>query len=165
MIAVAGLIVMLVVMVIELQISTRNQRYLQTMGAIAAPDPVFPVMRVAYPGVFVAMALEGSTHAAGTVLPILGASVLLLAKAFKAWAILALDGRWTFRVFVLPDAPLVTTGPYRWFRHPNYIAVTGELIGFALLVAAPLSGVAGLLFFGELLRRRIRSEEEALQIR
>ena len=48
--------------------------------------------------------------------------------------------RWSFRVLVLPGAPLVTTGPYRYLRHPNYLAVLGEFAGVALALAAPVTG-------------------------
>ena len=51
------------------------------------------------------------------------------AKALKWWAIDTLGGAWTFRVIVVPDAPLVARGPYRWLRHPNYVGVLGEFIG------------------------------------
>lgn len=174
MIPVAALLVLLAVMLVELRVSMANERRLRTMGAVAAPDPVYRVMRLAYPGVFVAMAAEGAAgwwrEAGGSWLAgggwlVAGGAILLLAKLFKLWAVTSLAGRWTYRVFVLPGAPLVTAGPYRWFRHPNYIAVVGELVGFALLVHAPVSGVLGTLGFGELLRRRIRAEEEALEIR
>jgi len=65
-------------------------------------------------------------------------------------------------VFVVPGAPLVRSGPYRWMRHPNYIGVIGELVGFALLVEARVTGPVAVLVFSELLRRRIRAEEQAL---
>ena len=66
-----------------------------------------------------------------------------LAKALKAWAIATLGPRWTFRVLVLPGAPLVQSGPYRFIAHPNYLAVVGELVGVAVIVWAPITGVAG----------------------
>jgi len=70
--------------------------------------------------------------------------------------------RWTFRVLVLPGSPLVASGPYRWLRHPNYLAVIGELAGVAATVWAPITGVVAGLGFGWLIRRRIRVEEQAL---
>ena len=178
MIPILALAAMLSIMLIELQVSRRNEQTLCARGAVAAFDPVYPLMRVAYPGLFVAMAAEGlltapaglhviETAADGGVprLTIAGILVLGVAKALKTWAIRSLDGRWTFRVFVLPGAPLIQTGPYRWLRHPNYVAVVGELIGFALLVSAPVTGIGSVLIFGALLHRRIRSEEQALDLR
>jgi methyltransferase len=48
---------------------------------------------------------------------------MFLAKALKFWAIASLRTRWTYKVLVVPALPLVTTGPYQWMRHPNYVAV------------------------------------------
>jgi methyltransferase len=85
-----------------------------------------------------------------------------MSKALKISAISALGVRWTFRVLVLPGAPLVKTGPYRVVRHPNYIAILGELAGVALIVWAPITGVIAFVAFGALIRRRIRVEEREL---
>ena len=63
---------------------------------------------------------------------------------------------------MLPGAPLVTTGPYAFIHHPNYVAVVGELIGMALMMHAAVTGPLMTLFFMELLRRRIAAEERAL---
>jgi len=163
MIVIAALALVLLSMLVELRISRRNEGVLLSRGAIQPPDPVYGTMRWAYPGAFVGMAAEGLWRGTpGVRLMIAGAIVLVAAKLLKAWAIHSLRGRWTYRVFVLPDAPLVTGGPYRWLRHPNYLAVVAELTGFAILVGARWSGPFGVLFFGELLRQRIRAEERAL---
>ena len=84
------------------------------------------------------------------------------AKALKFWAMTHLGARWTFRVLVLPGAPLVATGPYRLLRHPNYVAVMGEIVAVAVALQAPVAGVAAALGFGWLIRRRIVVEERAL---
>ena len=91
-----------------------------------------------------------------------GLAVFGAAKALKAWAISSLGVRWTFRVLVPPGDPLVTRGPYRVLRHPNYVAVCGEILGVALTVWAPFTGTAALAGFGWLLRRRIAVEDRAL---
>jgi methyltransferase len=138
---------------------------LRANGAIEANDPVFAVMRLAYPGVFVAMAVEG---AIGGVQPgpmvFTGVAVMFAAKALKFWAIASLGTRWTYKVLVIPALPLVTTGPYRWMRHPNYVAVVGELIAMALMTRARVTGPLGTLFFGWLLWRRITAEERAMEL-
>jgi methyltransferase len=162
-IAVAALAVVLLSMLVELRISRRNERLLLSRGAVQPPDPVYRTMRWAYPGVFAGMAAEGIWRGAPSArLMIGGAIVFAAAKLLKGWAIYSLRGRWTYRVFVLPGAPLVTGGPYRWLRHPNYLGVVGEIAGFALLAGARWSGPIGVLLFGELLRQRIRAEERAL---
>jgi methyltransferase len=162
-IALAALVIVLVLMLVELRISRANEQRLLERGAVQPPDPVYSSMRLAYPGTFVAMAIEGAVS--GSVdrwLVVAGVLILAGGKLLKAWAIRTLGDRWTYRVFVVPGAPLATGGPYRWLRHPNYVGVVGELLGFALLVGARLTGPIALVVFGELLRRRIRAEEQAL---
>jgi methyltransferase len=112
------------------------------------------------------MAIEGTLRGA-LVIPVMwaGLVVFLAAKALKTWAIASLGHRWTYRVLVLPDAPLVTRGPYAFIRHPNYVGVIGELVGFAMLTGALVSGPLATIVFAELVRRRIVAEEKALGIR
>lgn len=163
MIAAGALVVVLLLMLVELRISQANERMLLGQGAHQPADPVYKTMRIVYPGTFVVMAAEGALSgpfARGGV--IAGVVVLVAGKLLKAWAIRSLGDRWTYRVFVIPDVPLVRSGPYRWMRHPNYVGVIGELVGFALLVGARFTGPVAVLVFGELLRRRIRAEEQAL---
>ena len=155
----------LVMMLAELWLSMSNERVLRANGAVEANDPVFAVMRLAYPGVFVAMAVEG---AIGGVQPgpmvFTGVAVMFAAKALKFWAIASLGTRWTYKVLVIPALPLVTRGPYRWMRHPNYVAVVGELIAMALMTHARVTGPLGTVFFGWLLWRRITAEERAIEL-
>jgi methyltransferase len=150
-------------MIGELWLSRRNERALLRRGAVGVDDPAYGTMRWAYPGVFVAMAAEGVwTGPAPIPLASAGAGVMAAAKLLKYWAIASLGERWTYRVFVLPGAPLVTTGPYRFLRHPNYVAVVGELVGMALLTGAGVTGPLGVVYFSLLLARRIMSEEKAI---
>jgi methyltransferase len=157
--------IVVITMLVEFVVSRRNERALQERGAVIPPDPAYPVMRWAYPACFIAMTIEGVlTAGRGRSFFVPGVVLFLAAKALKAWAITSLGERWTYRVFVLPGAPLVLRGPYMFVRHPNYIAVIGELIGFALISGARVSGIVALLGFGYLLRVRIASEEKALGI-
>ena len=162
-IAVISLAAVLVMMLGELWLSRSNERWLFAHGAVASPDPVFATMRWAYPAAFVAMAAEGviTNPAFGPVM-LIGAALLVVAKAVKFWAIGTLGRRWTYRVLVLPGAPLVSGGPYRLVRHPNYVGVVGELVAMALLSGARITGPLAVLGFGWLLLRRIAAEERAL---
>jgi methyltransferase len=94
-----------------------------------------------------------------------GAILFSAAKLLKWWAVASLGPAWTFRVIVVPGAPLVDAGPYRAMRHPNYVAVMGELIGVALMAGAAIAGPLSALLFGLLIGKRIAVEEEALSVR
>jgi methyltransferase len=164
MTAVVALVAVAVMMLIEQRVSLANERWLRLQGAVEPPRDVFATMRWAYPTVFVAMAIEGLL--AGPPPPawmLAGLVVFVIGKLVKVWAIRSLGQRWTFRVLVLPNAPLVTTGPYGWVRHPNYIGVIGELVGMALFTGARITGPLATLAFGLLIRARIKVEEEALR--
>jgi len=160
------LVGILLMMLLELRVSQSNERLYRQQGAIDAPDPVYGLMRWAYPGAFVLMAIEGALVGRSLDgLAIAGALVFVAGKALKMWAIRTLGPRWTYRVLVLPDAPLVREGPYTRLRHPNYVGVLGELIGMGLMMRALVTGPIATLFFAELLRRRIAAEERALGLR
>ena len=119
-------------MLLEARRSAANERALRAAGAVEPADDVYRVMQLAYPACFLAMVLEawmrgggfGGTTLAGVV-------VFTGAKALKYWAIATLGERWTFRVLVPPASERTLRGPYRLLRHPNYVAVVGELVGFA----------------------------------
>jgi len=163
-VAAAAVSAVLVMMLAELKRSRGNEKRLRENGAVEPPGDVYRAMAVVYPGMFVAMALEGALSGpSGDVVLITGFGVFAAAKLLKLWAISALGPRWSYRVLVLPGAALVSTGPYAHLRHPNYVAVFGEIAGFALMVHAPVSGVLSLAVFGLLLRRRIAVEEKALR--
>jgi len=159
----AALAIVLVVMVAETLRSRDNERWLRREGAAEPSGDVYRAMAWVYPLTFVAMGAEGALRGRPNVaLAVAGATLFLLAKALKYWAIGTLGRRWSFRVLVPPGSTLISGGPYAYLRHPNYVAVFGEMIGFALFAGARITGIASLLVFGALVRRRIRVEEHAL---
>ncbi len=160
--AVLGAVVF-VTMLLEAHRAARNERAQLARGGVEPAGDVYRLMRVVYPLAFLTMLGEGvmrggpppSVAAAGVV-------IFAAAKALKWWAILSLGPAWTFRVVVVPGARLVTQGPYKWLRHPNYAGVIGELAGVALIAGAPVFGVAAVTVFGLLIAKRIAVEDRAL---
>ena len=164
-IAIAGLttLAVLLLMAGEAVLSSFNERQLRARGAIEPPNDVIGSMRWAYPGAFLLMGIEGALSGpAPRDLLIGGLALFGLAKALKVWAISSLGSRWTYRVLVLPGTPLITSGPYRFIPHPNYLAVVGEILSVALIVWAPVTGVLSTIGFGWLMAARIRIEDRAL---
>jgi methyltransferase len=86
----------------------------------------------------------------------------LAAQALRWWAVTSLGPAWNVRVIVVPGAPLVTRGPYRYLRHPNYLAVALEGIAVPLIHTAWLTALSFSIANAALLAVRIRSEEQAL---
>jgi methyltransferase len=150
-------------MIVEARRAARHERVLRQAGGVEPRGDVYPLMRVAYPAAFLAMIAESAVDTPTTaVVRGAGACVFVLAKALKWWAIGTLGTCWTFRVIVVPGRRLVRTGPYRYLRHPNYVAVVAELVGVALLTVARVSGPVMTLLFVALIMRRVVVENRAL---
>ncbi len=162
-IAAVTVVATLLIMAGEAVLSSFNERLLRARGAVEPPDDVIGTMRLAYPLSFVAMGIEGAlTGPAPRDVLMWGLALFGLAKALKMWAVASLGSRWSYRVLVLPGAPLIEKGPYRFLSHPNYLAVVGEIVSVAAIVWAPITGVAATIGFGWLMVARIRIEDRAL---
>ena len=158
------LAIVVVPMLAEARLAARNERKQRAKGGVEPPDDVYPAMRIAYPAAFLAMIAEGALRGAAAPVPFAaGLIVFATAKALKWWAIATLGPFWTFRVIVVPGAPLVRSGPYRLLRHPNYAGVIGELVGVALMSGATIAGPVATVLFGILIFRRISIERRALR--
>jgi methyltransferase len=153
-------------MLIEAARARRNERAQKARGGIEPRDDVYNIMRVVYPAAFLAMlaerAVRPATAAASTAVVAIGVVLFAAAKIIKWSAILALGRCWTFRVIVVPGDTLVASGPYRYFRHPNYVGVIGELVGAALMTGARVAGPIAVVVFAILLQKRIAVEDRAL---
>lgn len=90
----------------------------------------------------------------------LGLFVLL--ELLRAWVLITLGPRWTTRIIILADAPLVRTGPYRFLNHPNYWVVAGEIAVLPLVFGLWQVSLAFTLLNAAVLTIRIRAENEAL---
>jgi methyltransferase len=86
----------------------------------------------------------------------------LFAQGLRYWAVATLGDRWNVRVIVWPDSAPVTHGPYRWIRHPNYVAVIAEMALVPLIHGAYWTALAFSAGNAALLWVRIRVEEQAL---
>jgi isoprenylcysteine carboxyl methyltransferase (ICMT) family protein YpbQ len=171
-------------MLAEQRLSRANERRLRAAGAIEPPGDPYLALSILYPAAFLVMGLEGAwraAHPAAAVLPgtsnlwlqasdFEGASwgaagVVLFAasKLLKYWAIGSLAERWSFRVLIQPERPLVASGPYRYIAHPNYLAVVGELVSTAMMVTAIVTGPLMTVAFGIALWARLRFEERVLK--
>ena len=162
----ATLVAVWLMMLAEAGLSAFNTRILRARGAVEPPDDAYRLMRWAYPASFALMAIEGAMTGPAPRAHIMAGLVIFgVAKALKLWAIASLGLRWSYRVLVLPGEPLVGSGPYRLMRHPNYVAVLGEIAGVAVMLGAIVTFFGALAGFGSLMIRRIRIEEAALGLR
>ncbi len=89
-------------------------------------------------------------------------AVFILLQAGRVWVIASLGRRWTTRVIVIPGEPVVVSGPYRWFRHPNYLIVALEIAIVPLALGLPIFAAVFTALNAVILYERIRVENAAL---
>jgi len=148
----------------ELRIAARNRRALLARGGVEVAPEHYPWMVALHTVLLFASPLEVWLLGRPFV-PALAAVMLLLlvlAAALRWWVISTLDGRWTTRIVVLPGVAPITGGPYRFLRHPNYLAVILEIFSLPMIHTAWLTAIVCSLADALLLRVRIRAEEAGL---
>jgi methyltransferase len=160
----AFVLLILVESLVEAAISRKNSSALIARGAIDVAPYLLPLMVVLYILQFAGSVFEYYKAAREVSLNwlIIFGSIVLVAKALKFWAISSLGSFWTMKVLIVPGSEAVTKGPYRWIRHPNYIAVVTESLALPLMGKAYFTTLGVALVFSCLLFLRIRAEEQAL---
>ena len=142
----------------ELVLARQNTAQLLAMGAREHAPGHYPLI-VAVHALWLA-ALWWFAPGRPIVWPLIG--LFLLLQFGRLWVLATLGERWTTRIIILPGAPLVARGPFRFFRHPNYLVVAAEIaalpLAFGLWQAALVFSVANAV----VLAIRIRAEEKAL---
>ncbi|MHB8606184.1 MAG: isoprenylcysteine carboxylmethyltransferase family protein [Thermoplasmatota archaeon] len=160
----ALLALMGVLRVVELRLSRANVASLVMGGAEATARDGFGLIVAVHVSFFVLALVEFvvSPRAGYWGGSVFFAVLFLAGTALRYWAITTLGSRWSVRVVVLPGAPLVARGPYRFFRHPNYVGVIVELLAFPLIFGLFATAALVTLANGVALARRIAIEERAL---
>lgn len=142
----------------ELVIASRNTRRLRALGAIEIARSHYPVMVTLHASWLAVLWL--TVGGQPVYMPLLAIFVVL--QGLRVWVLATLGTRWTTRVIVLPGAPLVTGGPFRFLRHPNYCVVVGEIAALPLAFGLVWVAVVFSLLNAWMLVVRIRSESAAL---
>lgn len=147
----------------ELRVSQRNASRALARGGVEHGRGHYRVM------VTLHALLLGACAAEALLLPappppaaLLALAGVALAQGLRWWAVASLQGRWTTRVVVVPGAAPVTGGPYRFLRHPNYLAVVVEVACLPLCYGSWRTALCFSLANAALLRVRIGVEERAL---
>lgn len=142
----------------ELWWARRNTERLMKLGAIEHGASHYPLI------VALHAAWLGGLWILGWAQPVslFWLCVFLLLQLGRTWVLISLGRRWTTRIVVLPNEPLVRTGPYRFLSHPNYVVVAGEIAVLPLCLGLPWYAVAFSIANAVVLMIRLRSETAAL---
>lgn len=153
-----------VIALIERCYALRNEKRLLREGGRRIARSLYRLMLPAYAAIFPLSLIEFFALRRDPPVPWMIALIMLFlaAKLLKLWAVLQLRRDWTMNVVIPADLRVVTSGPYRYIRHPNYVAVLLEVVALPLAGGAWITALAGGLAFLWLLRARVRAEEAAL---
>jgi methyltransferase len=158
------LVVLAIQRFIELIIARKNEKWMKKQGAKEYGQKHYQAMLLIHFAFFVSLLIEGGIFHSG-IHPhweyLL--AIFLLTQAGRIWIISSLGKYWNTKIIVLPDGDIVASGPYKLFRHPNYLIVTIELIIVPLLFNAYWTMVIFAALNQLILFTRISIEEHALR--
>ena len=144
----------------ELVLSRRNTERLLARGAVEVGANHYPLIVLVHAGWLTALWIWGRDQDVN----LAALAGFLLLQGLRVWILVALGPRWTTRIVVLPGAPLVASGPYRYFPHPNYAVVVGEIALLPLALHLPRLALIFTLLNLAVLAVRIRIENRALSV-
>jgi methyltransferase len=146
----------------ELIHAARNTRALRARGAVELGERHYALIVALHASWLVAVFAFAPKD-----VPPVGAwiAAFLVLQAARVWVLLTLGRYWTTRIITLPGAPLVTRGPYRFVRHPNYAVVIGEIAVLPLAFHEPLVALIFTVLNLALLAWRVHVENQALALR
>lgn len=148
----------------ELVVARRNLAWSRERGGVEFGASHYPVMVVLHTGLLVGCLVEVlALHR--PFVPALGwpmLAIVIAAQGLRWWCITTLGPQWNTRVVVVPGAPRISGGPYRYFSHPNYVAVVAEGIALPLVHSAWITALVFTVLNAALLHTRIQTENAAL---
>lgn len=150
----------------ELFISRRNTEAQLKRGGVESGKGHYPFMVVLHTAFLIGCVVETWVFSRPFI-PLLGfamLAVLVVAQFVRYWVIRSLDGRWTTGIVVVPGDERVTRGPFRYLKHPNYVAVVAEGIALPLIHTNWITAVVFTIANIVLLAVRIRAESKALEM-
>lgn len=143
----------------ELWLSNRNTRRLISEGAYEVAPGHYPLIVAVHALWLAALWWLAPPQ------PIDGfwLGMFVLIELARIWVLASLGKRWTTRIIVLPEAPLVRRGPYRWVNHPNYLVVIAEIAVLPLVFGLWQLALIFSALNAAVLTVRIREENRALR--
>ena len=150
--------------ILELRISRRHQQQMSRRGALKVRDPYFRWMAMFHTLVLAGAAVE-VVFLHRPLIPVLAvpmSALFLAANVVRWWVIRTLGEHWNVQIMNSTGLGVVTTGPFRYVRHPNYAAVFVEMLVLPLIHTAWITALAGSLAHLVVLSQRLSTEERVL---
>jgi len=150
---------------VEMRIARRNAAWARAQGAKEYGAGHYPAMVALHTALLISALTEVWVFDPRPVpvLTVICLGLLAATMAMRYWVIGTLGHRWNTRVLVLPEGQVIARGPFRFLRHPNYVAVAVEIVALPLVHAAYVTAIVFSLANAALLTVRIRVEEDALR--
>jgi len=146
---------------IELLIARFNSKWMQKQGGYEVGKQHYPLFVLMHCLFFIGIWWEADPAPHWWTAPLM---VFVIAQMLRIWSILSLGRFWNTRIWILPNRLAPVRGPYRYLRHPNYLAVMMEIFSFPLIFQAYITAILFSLCNAVLLLKlRIPLEEQALQ--
>jgi methyltransferase len=142
----------------ELWLARRNTKVMLARGALELSPGHYPLIVLLHASWLAGLWWWGWHQP----LSMVWLAIFLLLQVLRVWVLATLGPRWTTRIIVQPGLALVTTGPYRWVAHPNYVVVAGEIAVLPLCLDLPWYALAFSLANAAVLAIRMRAENAAL---
>ena len=147
----------------ELLLARRNERAVRAMGAREYDSGGYRTIVLMHAAFFVSLAAEFFLlrRTVNPYWPVL-LTVFALSQALRYWAITSLGIFWNTKILAVPGAGIVKSGPYKYLKHPNYVAVAVEIAVIPLLFSCYITFVLFSALNLLALRRRIKIEESLI---
>ncbi len=142
----------------ELVLANRNTRRLLAMGAKEHGASHYPLIVAMHAAWLFGLWIFGWNRPIDPFWLV----VFIVLQGLRVWVISTLGGRWTTRIIVLPDAPRIRKGPFRFISHPNYAVVSAEIAVLPLAFGLPIFAAVFFVLNAMVLTIRIRAESAAL---
>lgn len=156
--------IVIVQRLLELVIAKRNEKNMRAKGAYEVGASHYPFMILLHVSFFISLLIEVTTfNLIPSPLFLVFLIMFLCVQGLRVWCLTSLGSFWNTKIIVLPGAHVVTKGPYKYLRHPNYLVVSMEIALLPLMFEAYFTAICFTILNAIILSIRIPTEERALK--
>ena len=149
---------------LELVIAKRNEKNMRAQGAYEVGASHYPLMILLHVSFFISLLVEVTTfNLTPSPLFLVFLILFLCVQGLRVWCLTSLGSFWNTKIIILPGANVVTKGPYKYLRHPNYLVVSMEIALLPLMFEAYFTAICFTILNAMMLSVRIPTEERALK--